>query len=136
MKRKPTKSEQDNHRGTYPKRFYVRVNDELLNLLDQRARDSACSPSTWIRQAIRGLVRTGVRTEDVRTGVRTVEDISKRRHPETQRRLDELFPARAIGFVPTNTDARFTACEDPLPDEELLESDEICFWLSASQDAQ
>ena len=40
--------------------------------------------------------------------------IKPERHPETQRRLNKLFPARQIGFTPDNTDARSAACEELL----------------------
>jgi predicted DNA-binding protein len=37
---------------------------------------------------------------------------------------------------PKLTDASFAGCEEPTNNPELSEPDSVCFWLSASQDAQ
>jgi hypothetical protein len=110
--KKPTKSERDNHAEKYPLHFDFRVNEGLKEQLEHEAKASGCSPATWLRQAIRGEVvgtkhhlhrRSSDRcqTDFCPTVVPTVGiHTNPDRHPETQRRLNEIFPARPIGFVP------------------------------------
>jgi len=121
----------EKHQRTHDKGMHVRFQPEEVKRIAKMAKRQGTSKSQFLRHLVDyGWEAFGNQGERIPFGIPivsprssqtsipkvTAEVIQKhyQRHPETQRRLIELFPARQIGFTPDNTDARFAACEDLL----------------------